>query len=210
MNTRERVLNTLQSQTRCTIKDLAEAVEIDPISVRHHIARLEADGLVAFEDERHGVGRPRRVYFLTETGMEKFPTRYVKMSIRLLEQMKQHLPPTMVTGLFSKMAEDILVENIDEKHFSELTHEQRLDLICELLNQEGFSVEWEKHGDEYHIRETNCPYLHVGQNHPEVCTVDQTLISKVLQVPAEKVRCMLNGDTHCTYVIPQEWIVEVK
>ncbi len=33
--------------------------------------------------------------------------------------------------------------------------------------------------------------------------MDQTLISTVLAVPAEKVRCVLNGDAHCTYVVEQ-------
>ena len=45
-STRERVLDTLLSYKKCTINDLAEAVEINPISVRHHINRLEAEGLV--------------------------------------------------------------------------------------------------------------------------------------------------------------------
>jgi predicted ArsR family transcriptional regulator len=40
--TRERVLQTLLTQERCTINELAEAVEINPISVRHHITKLEA------------------------------------------------------------------------------------------------------------------------------------------------------------------------
>jgi DeoR family suf operon transcriptional repressor len=80
--------------------------------------------------------------------------------------------------------------------------EQRLDMVKEVLAGEGFTVDWERQGDEFHIREVNCPYYHIGQNHPEVCSVDQTIISTVLSVPAEKIKCMLNGDTHCTYVVP--------
>jgi hypothetical protein len=33
--------------------------------------------------------------------------------------------------------------------------------------------------------------------------VDQTLISTVLAVPAEKVKCMLHGDSYCTYMVPK-------
>ena len=64
-NTRERVMHTMLVRERCTINELAEAVDINPISVRHHIAKLEAESLVRSEEERHGVGRPRRMYFLT-------------------------------------------------------------------------------------------------------------------------------------------------
>lgn len=200
-STRERVLHTLLRQHRCTINDLAEAVDINPISVRHHIAKLEADGLVGSEEERHGVGRPRRVYFLTEDGLEHFPTRYMRLTIRLLQQLKETMPAAMVNKLFSQMAQDLAEDYAHSTNLSGLSMEERLDIVKELLTEEGFDIEWERKGEQYHIREISCPYFHVGQNHPEVCRVDQTLISTVLDVPAEKIQCVLDGDTHCTYVV---------
>jgi predicted ArsR family transcriptional regulator len=198
-STRQRVIHTLLSRQRCTINELAEAVNINPISVRHHITRLEAEGLVNSEEERHGVGRPRRLYFLTEDGQERFPSRYLRFTIRLLEQLKDTMPETMVSLLFRQMAEDVASEY--EAKVSGLNMEERLNLVTQLLSNEGFTVEWEQKGNEYHIREISCPYYHIGQSHPEVCSVDQTLISTMLSVPAEKVKCVLNGDTYCTYVV---------
>lgn len=201
-STRERVLKTLLKQHRCTINELAEAVEINPISVRHHISRLQADGLVSSEEERHGVGRPRQVYFLTEAGLEHFPTRYLRLTIRLLEQLKENLPSSMVNKLFSEMAADLVKEYANTARAQGLTTEQRLELVKDILKEEGFEIEWEKKEDQFFIREVSCPYLHVGQNHPEVCWIDQTLISSVLDLPTEKVKCVLDGDSYCTYVVP--------
>ena len=78
--TRDLVLKTLLTRQRCTINDLAEAVGINPISVRHHVTKLEAGGLVVSEEERHGVGRPRRLYFLTEKGMERIRKNVKKIT----------------------------------------------------------------------------------------------------------------------------------
>lgn len=207
-STRDRVLQTLLKNQRCTINELADAVGINPISVRHHIAKLQADGLVDSEEERHGVGRPRRLYFLTDTGIERFPRRYIQMSNRLLDQIKLHMSEDDVRRLFSQMAENLLQDETENGTFSQLPFENRLNLVKKLLLREGFTVEWEKIGDEYHIRETNCPYLQVGQNHPEICEMDQTLISTVLAVPSEKVKCILNGDQLCTYVISKADLLE--
>ncbi|MFN2196749.1 MAG: helix-turn-helix transcriptional regulator [Anaerolineales bacterium] len=209
-STRERVMKTLLKSQQCTINDLADAVDINPISVRHHIAKLQAEGLVDSMEERHGVGRPRRLYFLTETGLERFPTRYIQMSNRLLDQIKQQMPEADVRRLFSQMANGLVEEEIDHSEISDLNIEERLNLVKKLLMREGFTVEWEKIGDEYHIRETNCPYLQVGQNHPEICAMDQTLISAVLAVPSERVKCILNGDQLCTYVIPKNAVLEIQ
>jgi predicted ArsR family transcriptional regulator len=77
-----------------------------------------------------------------------------------------------------------------------------MELMKSLLSKEGFTIEWEKVGDKYLIHETSCPYYHISQTHPEVCAVDQILISSVLSTTASKTRCILNGDNFCTYVIP--------
>lgn len=199
-STRERVLQTLLTRQRCTINELAEAVEINPISVRHHITKLQAEGLVDSAEERHGVGRPRRFYFLTDNGRERFPTRYLRLTLRLLQQLKETVPEPLVNKIFSQMARDLAAEYEDE--LEGLSMEERLDLVKNVLTSEGFTVDWEKDGDFYQIRESNCPYFHVGQNHPEICSVDQTLISTVLSVPAEKIKCMLHGDSQCTYLVP--------
>ena len=203
-DTRKRVLQTLLTRQRCTINDLAEAVGINPISVRHHLVKLEAEGLVTSEEERRGgVGRPRRVYSLTEKGREQFPTRYLRLTVRLLEQLKETLPEHMVRELFTQMAVEMASDAAGDLNLNDLTLEERLNVLQELLAREGFAVEWEQHGNEYFIREVSCPYYHVGQAHPEVCSVDQTLIRNLLNLPAEKVQCMLDGDAHCVYVVPK-------
>jgi predicted ArsR family transcriptional regulator len=180
---------------------LAIKVGISPISIRHHIASLEAEGLIGCEDERHGVGRPRQLFFLTETGVEQFPTRYVRLTVRLLEHLKETMPEAMISKLFTQMAQDLANDLAVGTETKNLTMKERLNLVKDLLRREGFSIEWEQLGDGYEIHEASCPYYYVGQNHPEVCAVDQVLISTVLAVPAEKVKCILNGDSNCTYVI---------
>jgi len=172
--------------------------------VRHHISSLLIEGLIVAEEERHGVGRPRQVYFLTESGSERFPTNYLRLTTKILDQMKSTLPAPVVDKLFTEIALDMSA-NYQELAIN-LTLEEKLNLIKTLLSREGFTVEWEKAGDEYRIHEISCPYFHVGQNHPEVCKVDQTMISSILSIPVEKINCLLLGNDHCTYVVKQPLI----
>lgn len=198
-STRDRILQTLLRSPRSTINELAEAVGINPISVRHHLTNLQMEGLVNAQEERHGVGRPRLVYVLTDEGMERFPTRYLRLTTRLLARMKESMSGPMVSKLFSQVAEDLAAEYANQ--VKGLSMEERLETVKELLAEEGFTVEWEKAEDGYRIHEITCPYYQIGQSHPEVCTVDQTLISKMLAVPASKVQCILDGNAHCTYLV---------
>lgn len=198
-STKNRILETLHRKPRITINELAEAVGINAISVRHHLTNLTAEGLISAEEERHGVGRPRLVYSLTQDGMERFPTKYLRLTTKLLAQMKETMPAPEVTKLFSQVAEDMSKEYSEQ--MQGLSMEERLDFVKEALTREGFTVEWEKKGKEYQIHEISCPYYQLGISHPEVCSIDQTLISKMLALPAKKVQCVLDGSAHCTYVV---------
>ena len=198
-STKDKILQTLLRKPKMTINELAEAVGINAISVRHHLTNLTAEGLISAEEERHGVGRPRLMYSLTEDGMEKFPTKYLRLTTRLLDQMKDSMPGPVVAKLFSQIAEDMASEYSDQ--IKGLSMEDRLDFVQAMLAREGFTVEWEKKGKEYQIHEISCPYYQIGVAHPEVCTVDQTLISKMLALPVSKVQCILSGGAHCTYVV---------
>jgi len=118
-----------------------------------------------------------------------------------LSQLKETMPKHMVGALFTQMAQGLASDYANNPALQKMSMEERLNLMQELLRQEGFIIDWERSGNEYHIKETSCPYYHIGQDHPEVCSVDQVLISSMLSVPAAKTRCILNGDNFCTYVV---------
>lgn len=198
-STKDKILQALLRKPKITINEIAEGVGINPISVRHHLSNLEKEGLIGAEEERHGVGRPRLVYSLTQDGMEKFPTKYLQLTTRLLSQMKESMPAPVVARLFSQIAEDLANEYSNQ--MQGMGMEERLEFVKEMLAQEGFIVEWEKKGNDYQIHEISCPYYQIGVAHPEVCTVDQTLISKMLALPVNKIQCILDGGAHCTYVV---------
>lgn len=207
-STRNQVLQHLLTHQRCTIGDLAEAVNIDPISVRHHITKLEGDGFIDSIEERHGVGRPRRVYFLTEAGMELFPGRTIHFTNELLGQLKSQLSDDAYQKLFDAMAASISDNYLSDQEFKHLTLDQRLDLIENWLTSEGYTVQIERNENEIVVKESSCPYYYVGRRHGEVCTIDKRLISKVLSAEPERTSCMLHGDSHCTYVVPLSAIKE--
>lgn len=198
-STRDQILLTLLTYPRSTINELAQAVGINSISVRHHLNSLQVDGLVTTEEERHGVGRPRLVYILTESGVERFPTNYLRFTNRLIDLIKSKLPDQTTTMLFSQMGSNLAASYTQRA--KSLPMEQRIEIAIEALTKEGFIVDWEKKDDQFFIHEISCPYYHIGQSHPEICIMDQTLIANILAVPVERLRCLLDGESQCTYVL---------
>ena len=198
-STRDRILQHLLNKPRSTINELASSVGINAISVRHHLTSLQVEGLVTAEEERHGVGRPRLVYFLTEKGVERFPTYYLKLTSRLLSQLKESLPTPVLEKLLKELATRLAADY--PQNGKNLNMKERLDVLKDILSQEGFTINWAQQGDQYIINEVSCPYYHISQEHPELCFLDQSLISTLLALPVEQVSSVLHGDHACSYII---------
>ena len=198
-STREKVLQTLASNPKATIVDIAHDVGINAISVRHHLTSLQVDGLVSAEEERHGVGRPRLVYSLTDAGMEKFPTKYFSLTNHLLRQIKETLPENEVKDLFVKMARDLSSQY--QQQMKNLNFSERLVLLKDILSKEGYEISWKNTVDGVVIQEVNCPFPQIGKSHPEICIFDKALISQLLEIPENKIRHIKNSDHSCCFEI---------
>jgi DeoR family suf operon transcriptional repressor len=183
----------MRMQGSCTVKELAEAADISPISVRHHLSNLQAEGLVSVEEARHGVGRPYHLYSLTDKGLERFPRRYYRLTNHILKELKGSLPKEKLVEIFTGVATSMSDARIHEFEGLEI-----------LLSEEGFEVKIEKKENELLIHELSCPYFRIGKSHPEVCVIDQTFIANALEVPVERVTCILQGDNCCTFSVNLE------
>lgn len=197
--TREKVLTTIKLHPKSTIMEIADQVGINAISVRHHLTNLQAEGLIMAEEERHGVGRPRLVYALTEQGMETFPSRYFKLVNSLIDQLKETLPEKEVSSLFYNMAEKLTADY--EPMLAKMSIEERLELLKTILNDEGFEMDWEQEGKTCQIRELSCPYFKIGDYHPEVCVFGKSIISNILHVPLNKISHQEREKDLCTYTV---------
>ncbi len=199
-STRDVILHALKNASQLKVEDLAEAADVSPVTVRHHLNALQADGLIMVDSVRRKVGRPYYVYSLSEEGHELFPQKYVHLTNILLDEMKMRLPQQTVDDIFGSAVERIVARHRGK--FETLSFENRLTYLMDILADEGFLARWELIDGQYHIIEYSCPYLSVGANHAEVCTLDKELIVSVMQTPIQQHSCMLKGDDCCQFSIP--------
>ena len=199
-STRDTILANLRRKGQCSVLELAEVTAVSPISVRHHLAVLQAEGFVTAVPERRGVGRPRLLYSLTEAGLERFPTKYLALTNRLLSEIKGRLPQEVVEQLFRDMATTMASEMTAQ--IEGLPIQERVDRLLLLLSEQGFEAraEVDPQGD-YRVTELNCPYYRISLRHPEVCTIDAAIISQALAASVDRQSCILSGDRACTFSV---------
>jgi len=198
-NSREKILRTLLTHPGSTINDLAEAVGINSISIRHHLINLEADELVASEEERHGVGRPRLIYRLTDKGVEEFPTNYLRFTIRLLNYLRKNKDDDEYKQIFRSIGEEIARPY--QADLRALPLDERISKVKGILKNEGYLIEVKRRNSSFTFTSLSCPYYRLRSEFPEICLLDHALISNLLSSTVVIDSCIFEGDDHCVYHI---------
>jgi len=198
-STRDAIIETIKKSNAATVNTLADAASVSPVTVRHHLNALQAEGMLLVRSERRQVGRPHYVYSLSEKGHELFPKRYARLSRRLLSELKQRFPENVIDELLTGA-----VASIVAKHEGQLSHlpiEKRLDYLVKLLGDEGYMAQWVGGDEAYHLKIFSCPLIDVVEQHHELCSFDQQLMEGVLEAKVVKDSCVISGDSGCQFSI---------
>ena len=79
-----RLLYTLKSRGPLAAGAVARVLGITVVGVRQHLAKLYAEGLVAFDEQAGEIGRPKRLWRLTAKGHGRFPDTHGDLTVNLI------------------------------------------------------------------------------------------------------------------------------
>jgi len=202
---RKHILELLKERDGATVAELAESLNMAPVSVRHHLDILQGDNLISVERlERKGnVGRPQQVYALTAVANEHFPDNFAALAAGLVRQLKKVLPPEQVEAAFKALAHDFAGKV--QSDLAELSVEERLERVTTFLNERGYLARWEVNESasdgSFLLHKCNCPYAGVSDEHSELCLMDQALINELMGESCQRIQSMANDGRCCTYLV---------
>ncbi|MGQ9909578.1 MAG: helix-turn-helix transcriptional regulator [Candidatus Flexifilum sp.] len=204
--TRRIILEILRQYGQATVEDIVSELErrrgnITSVTVRHHLNRLQREGLISSPQQRRRAapGRPQHVYTLTEKARRETPGNYQRLSLSLLNEIKQALPPdgvnVIIEGVATTLASDLVIP-------PEMTFEERLSLVSDYLSQQGYAAHWETHPDGYILYTANCPYHHIVDANRQLCDLDMRLVSLLLGVVPRRLHHWVEDGQTCSYLLP--------
>ncbi|MCI4364120.1 MAG: ArsR family transcriptional regulator [Thermoplasmata archaeon] len=201
--TRGRILEELAVAPR-TAKDLARSIGIQESAARGHLDRLEERGLVSPAFLREGVGRPRKRYSLTSSGLDLFPRRYELLLDSIIEELVDREGEAYVSVLFAEAAKR-LAKDVALKLPAEAPAVERAKLLANSLNDLGFrcTVEQTPSG-ELSIVRNNCVFRHSALGHAYLlCEVfDKHLTEELLgQSGLDLKDSITRGGMRCRHLI---------
>ena len=200
-STRQEILEILKEDRQATVEDLAERLELTPMTIRHHLNVMQAQNLVVASKVRRSkkVGRPRLVYTLTDAADELFPHSYGELARHLVSEVKETMGEDEAEAILLRVADRFVREA--PAPVPGQTFEERLAQVVEFMEGQGFISRYEATDEGFVITNINCPYRNVSREHEEVCLMDTEILTRLLGVTPQRVGSMRSGESACRFLL---------
>ena len=194
-NTRQQILDYIRTNKMASAIEISRAFPMTPANARHHLSILEDQNLIENVGQRlaKGRGRPTKLYALTHQAMDHNIDLLVDALLKILkssDDLEDHF----------KLLSPILFCDSD----SVTSPIGRLNQAIQRMNEMHYQARWEVSSDGPKVILGHCPYAAVLAENPELCTMDEVLLSDQLKQPVEQVSKLERspqGTPYCTFAV---------
>jgi predicted ArsR family transcriptional regulator len=193
-STRGRIVTLLRGTTR-TVNELAEALDLTDNAVRAHLLSLERDGLIKQSGVQRGTRKPHFAYELTGEAENLFPKAYDALLNQLIAVLKRRFTPEVLKDVLREVG-----RSLGGNQTSGGDLESRVSRGLMALEAIGGSARVEKEEGQLFIRSRNCPLATAVAEHPEVCRLAESLLTKVIGAKVRE-QCNREGSPQCAFEV---------
>lgn len=202
-NLRRAILLLLRHDGPSSPEQLAAHLGLSRTGVLQQLHALEAAGLVRREAVRHGVGRPRHVYDVTDAAQDLFPTNYDGLATGLLDAIRSIGGDQLVDDVFlerRRLIGDRLRQRLAERLPHDAPIAERARELAVIQDEQGYLAEAVV-GPDGAIRlvERNCAIHRVVSDHAAACQAELDLFRELLGPDVRRETHIASGDRCCTY-----------
>jgi predicted ArsR family transcriptional regulator len=199
----DQILYLLKTRGTQTAQSLAAELEITMEGARQHLLALEKNSLVQADDERHGRGRPRRQWSLTQTGHGRFPDTHSQLTLEMIGAVRAEFGEDALERLIARRETDSL-----HAYRAQLdrykTLRAKVGKLAELRAAEGYMASVESDGrGGYLLIENHCPICAAATSCQGFCRSELEIFRRALgpKVSVERSEHLLAGARRCVYMV---------
>lgn len=197
----DKILYLLKSQGPQSAAALGEQLQMTSMGARQHLLSLEAEGLVGFNDEARGRGRPVRLWQLTEQAWQRFPDTHGELTLQLIDDVRQLFGEEGMEQLITRREQQMLGRY--QAALTQTALEGKLASLKTLRSREGYMADMRQEEDGSWLWwENHCPICAAARACRGFCRSELAMFRQLL-APAEVEReqYLLEGDQRCLYRI---------
>jgi len=196
-----RLLYTLKSRGPLATSTLARVLGITVVGIRQHLAKLHAEGLVAFDDRTGAIGRPKRFWRWTANGHGRYPDTHADHTVNLIGGIR---------SVFGEAGLDRLIAARQRSAVATYRRalepcaglEDRVRTVARLRTEEGYMAEFEAAPDgSFLLIENHCPICAAAKTCQGFCRSELELFRAAFGAETSVMRQehLLSDGRRCVY-----------
>lgn len=168
--TKQKIMEILLEGPR-SLGEITDKLQIQKSAVRVHLQSLQSEKAVESHFKIERLGRPRKIYSLTENGRELFPRKYDLILSLILKKITETNGKEQARKIIESVADD-MATNIRyeiEKNGRLDNYKESLKIFNSVSNEMGFASSITKdHDGNFSVLSKNCILHKVALNHQDV------------------------------------------
>lgn len=200
--TRWLILQEVKRRGRAGVEEIARSLDVRSATIHHHLPKLEREGLIRTQEERHGQGRPRLVCSLTDQGQALFPQGYRWFADELLQAIAALDGPEKIDLVFQRVGDRLAARYRPRTEGKDA--QDRLQEVAKILTELGFDAAAMPVEHGFCLCDGNCPVLKIAERYPQVCAMELRLISTLLGKDVQRTEYRLGGAPVCTHLVTSQ------
>ena len=170
--TKQKIMEILLEGPR-SLGEITDKLQIQKSAVRVHLQSLQSEKAVESHFKIERLGRPRKIYSLTENGRELFPRKYDLILSLILKKITETNGKEQARKIIESVADDMATNiryEIEKNGSSSLdSFEESLKIFNSVSNEMGFASSITKeHDGNFSVLSKNCILHKVALNHQDV------------------------------------------
>jgi DeoR family suf operon transcriptional repressor len=210
--TKELILNLLLEGSK-TAGEIADKLKIQKSAIRTHLESLQTEQSVKSYFKIERLGRPRKVYELTESGRELFfPRRYDLVLSLVLQEIESTKGHEYMKKIVESIADNVAYDIREKIKKGSSSLEESISILNSASNELGFMSSLYKEEDDYNnniysIVSNNCIVHKAAIKHQDaICHgFHDRLIQKSLNgkmgAKVQLKECIALGDKYSRHII---------
>jgi DeoR family transcriptional regulator, suf operon transcriptional repressor len=211
-DTKQLILNLLLEGSK-TAGEIADKLKIQKSAIRSHLESLQIEQSVRSYFKIEGLGRPRKVYELTESGRELFPRKYDLILSLILQKIESTEGHDYMKKIIESIADNMAKDIHDKIKKSSSSLEESIRILNSVSNEIGFMSSFYKEDDDnsgnstYSIKSRNCIVHRMAIKHQDaIChgfhdRIIQKSLDGKINAKVQLKECIALGDEYSRHTI---------
>jgi predicted ArsR family transcriptional regulator len=197
-----RVLHALKSAGPQTAEALGRKLGMTAVGARQHLARLQEEALVDAVDQSEGVGRPKRIWSLTEAGHARFPDNHAGLTLELITAIRKTGGEAMLDQVI-EVREKAALAAYRRALEGAASLKEKVKRLAKIRSEEGYMASTAADGGAVLLIENHCPICVAAKACQGFCRSELTLFRESLgdKVDVAREEHIVAGARRCVYRI---------